>query len=103
MFAHHFVMGTGVSKDLLKLGDLSQVSQQVRDKARNATETFLGPRPNASGHHLRMLEHTKSPLLLLFQGSAECPFPPLSPSLHQLLSNRKLLGVDGEGRVPTPL
>lgn len=84
MFAHHLVMGTGVSKDLIKLGDLSQVSQQVRDKARNAIETFLGPRPNASGHHLKILEHTKSPLQLIFQGSAEMPLPSPLPKFASI-------------------
>lgn len=54
VFAHHFMMGTGVFKGLIKLGDLSQVSQQVRDKGRNTIKTFLGPRPNASGHDVKI-------------------------------------------------
>lgn len=33
-------MGTGVLKDTFKLGALSQVIQQVSDKARNTVETW---------------------------------------------------------------
>lgn len=54
MFAHHFMMGAGVLKEIFKLGDLAQVTQQVSGKARNTIETFLGPKPNASVHYLKI-------------------------------------------------
>lgn len=54
VLTHHFMGGTGVLKDIFELGDLSQFTQQVSDKAGNTIETILGPRPNAPGHYLKI-------------------------------------------------
>lgn len=102
VFAHHFGMGTGLFKDLIKLSDLSQVRQQVRDKARNAVQTILGPRANASGCDLKIR-------ICQVSCTAHSPgisrnAPSLSPSLHQLLRSEKLTlwGLMVKEKVPTP-
>lgn len=104
VFAHHFMMGTGVFKGLIKLGDLSQVSQQVRDKGRNTIKTFLGPRPNASGHDVK-IRICQLSFTAHFPGiSRDAPSLP-SPQVASIAQKweTNCLGLMVKEKVPTPL